>query len=126
MESAYGMAKYHCCFLIRSCVGVERIRYEGIESMKTSLQNLFSPVLGYFESGEGSYSYKGSHRTILVVIGVLFLLLSFVSLAAAIVTLQLAAGLPFLIFFGAGAVCIIVGGLGSNRAVAKLWGNSNG
>lgn len=113
-------------FFIRSYVGVEGIRYEKIEPMKTRLQNLFSPVLGYFESGEGSYSYKGSHRTILIVIGVLFLLLSFVSLAAAIVTLQLAAGLPFLIFFSAGAVCIIVGGLGSNRAVAKLWGNSNG
>lgn len=93
--------------------------------MKTKLQVLFSPVLDYFESGGGDYSYKQSHRTILIVIGILFLLLSFVSLAAAIVTVQLAAGFPFLIFFGAGAVSLIVGGLGSNRAVAKLWGNTN-
>ena len=91
--------------------------------MKTQLQALFAPILNFFESGEGDYSYKDSHRTILVVIGILFLLLSFVSLAAAIVTAQLAAGFPFLIFFGAGGVCFIVGGLGSDRAVAKLWGN---
>lgn len=92
--------------------------------MKSKLQELFSPVLDYFESGEGDYSYKESHRTILVVIGILFLLLSLVSLAAAIVTEQIAAVFPFLIFFSAGTVCVIVGGLGSNRAVAKLWGNS--
>ena len=91
--------------------------------MKTRLQALFSPVLDYFESGEGDYNYKASHRTILVVIGVLFLALSLVSLAAAIMTAQIAAGFPFLIFFGAGAVCVIVGGLGSDRAVAGLWGN---
>ncbi|HEY5734134.1 MAG TPA: hypothetical protein VIU36_05165 [Gammaproteobacteria bacterium] len=93
--------------------------------MKTKLQDLFSPVLGYFESGEGGYSYKQSHRTVLIVMGVLFLMLSFVSLAAAIVTAQVAAGLPFLIFFSAGAVCLIVGGLGSDRAVARLWGNNS-
>ena len=92
--------------------------------MKTRLQDLFSPVLDYFEPDEGNYSYKESHRTILIVIGVLFLILSFVSLAAAIVTAQLSAGFPFLIFFSAGSVCVIVGGLGSNRAVAKLWGNN--
>ena len=92
--------------------------------MKTRLKDLFSPVLDYFESGEGRYNYKESHRTILIVIGILFLLLSFVSLAAAIVTVQLAAAFPFLIFFSAGAVALIVGGLGSNRAVARLWGNT--
>jgi hypothetical protein len=101
--------------------GIGKIRH-----MKTRLQDLFSPVLDYFESGEGGYNYKKSHRTILVVMGVLFLLLSFVSLAAAILTAQIAAGLPFLIFFSAGAVCVIVGGLGSDRAVARLWGNSSG
>jgi hypothetical protein len=92
--------------------------------MKTLLQNLFSPILKLFESDEGEYSYKGSHRTILIIIGVLSLVLSFVSLAAAIVTTELAAVFPFLIFFSGGAVCIIVGGLGSDRAVAKLWGNT--
>ena len=92
--------------------------------MKTRLQEIFSPVLGYFETGEGDYSYKDSHRKILVIVGVLFLGLSFVLLAAAIFTAQPGAAFPFLIFFVAGAVCVIVGGLGSDRAVAKLWGNT--
>lgn len=92
--------------------------------MKTLLRQLFSFVLGYFESGQGQYSYKDSHRTILVVIGVLFILLSLASLAAAIATAQIGAVLPFLVFFGAGLVSVVVGGLGSDRAVATLWGNT--
>ncbi len=91
--------------------------------MKSSLKKLFSPILNIFESDEGDYRYKESHRTILVVVGALFLLLSFASLSAAIITAQLAAALPFIIFFSAGSVCLIVGGLGSDKAVAKLWGN---
>ena len=92
--------------------------------MKTKLQALFSPVLNVFESGDSDYSYKASHRTVMLVIGGLCLLLSLVSLAAAIFTAQLAAAFPFLVFFAAGAICLIVGGLGSDRAVAKLWGNT--
>ncbi|PCJ42700.1 MAG: hypothetical protein COA71_04130 [SAR86 cluster bacterium] len=91
--------------------------------MKKILQNLFSPILNLFENSEGEYSYKKSHRTILIIVGVLFWVLSFFSLMAAMVTAQLAAGLPFIIFFSAGSVCLIVGGLGSNHAVANLWGN---
>ena len=91
--------------------------------MKAQLQKLFSPVLNLFETGEGEYRYKRSHRTILIVVGALFLLLSLVSLAAAFYAAQAAAWLPFIVFFLAGAVCEIVGFLGSDRAVAKIWGN---
>lgn len=93
--------------------------------MKSVLQSLFAPILNIFESYEGEYSYKPSHRTVLIVIGALFLLLSLVSLGAAIVTGQIGAGFPFLIFFSAGTVSLIVGSLGSDRAVAKLWGNTH-
>lgn len=92
--------------------------------MKKSLQRLFSPVLNLFESYEGDYDYKPSHRTILIVIGVLFILLSLVSLTAAVYTAQPGAVFPFLIFFAAGGTSLIVGGLGSDRAVARLWGNT--
>jgi len=91
--------------------------------MKTQLQKLFSPVLNLFEKGDGEYRYKSSHRTILIVVGALFLLLSLVSLTAAFYASQAGAWLPFIVFFVAGAVCEIVGFLGSDRAVAKIWGN---
>jgi len=91
--------------------------------MKTALRNVFSPILNIFESGEGEISYKKSHRTVLIIVGGLFLLLSFISVVAAVATSQLGAAIPFLIFFAAGFVCVVVGSCGSNRAVAKIWGN---
>lgn len=91
--------------------------------MKAYLRTVFSPVLRLFESGEGEYKYKPSYRTILIAVGALFLLLALVSLAAATYTDQPGAWLPFLIFFCASAVCEIVGFLGSDRVVAKIWGN---
>ncbi len=91
--------------------------------MKSVLRNICSPILRLFETGDEAIGYKDSHRTILLVVGVLFLLLSLISLAAAIITSQIAAGFPFVIFFLASSVCLIVGGLGDNSAVSKLWGN---
>ncbi len=91
--------------------------------MKAHLRTIFSPILNLFETGEGEYRYKSSYRTILIVVGALFMLLSLVSLTAAFYTAQLGAWLPFIVFFSAGAVCEIVGFLGSDRAVAKIWGN---
>jgi hypothetical protein len=93
------------------------------ETMKSTMRNILSPVLKYFESGEGEYSYKKSHRTILLIVGGLFIFLSLISLAAAIVVMQLEAVIPFLVFFVVGSTCLIVGGLGTDRAVAKIWGN---
>ena len=91
--------------------------------MKAHLKKIFSPVLNLFEAGDGEYKYKGSYRTILIAVGVLFLLLSLVSLVAAFYTAQVGAWLPFIVFLVAGSVCEIVGFLGSDRAVAKIRGN---
>lgn len=91
--------------------------------MKTRLRKLLAPVLTPLESGEGEYRYKSSHRKILLAVGTLFMVLSVVSAVAAYYAQQAGAWLPFLVFFGVGSVCVIVGSLGSDRAVAKLWGN---
>ena len=91
--------------------------------MKSTMRKLFSPILAYFESGEGAYSYKKSHRTILVIVGSLFLVLSCISIAAIVATLQVGAMIPILVFFLTGLVCLVVGGLGTDRAVAKIWGS---
>lgn len=91
--------------------------------MKAQLRKFFAPILNRFEEGEGEYNYKNSHRTILKIVGTLFLLLSAVSLAAAFATTQTGAALPFVVFFCASSVCLIVGFLGNNRAVARIWRN---
>ena len=90
--------------------------------MKEHLQKIASPILKLFESGDGEYSYKPSHRTILIAVGILFLLLSVVSLVAAFYTSQLAGIISFIVFFAVGAVCEIVAFLGSDRAVGKNLG----
>jgi hypothetical protein len=91
--------------------------------MKAILRKVFAPILNIFERSEGGYNYKSSYRTILNVVGSLFLFLSLASLAAAVSTSQFGAGLPFVIFLCVGSVCLIVGFLGTDKAVAKIWQN---
>jgi hypothetical protein len=91
--------------------------------MKMTLRKLFSPVLNYFESGDSNYVYKPSHRKILLFMGGLSFFLSIISLIASIATNQLAGFLPILVFFIGGFVCVIIGLLGNDHAVAKIWGS---
>ncbi|NVK36571.1 MAG: hypothetical protein HWE18_01480 [Gammaproteobacteria bacterium] len=91
--------------------------------MKTQLRNLFSVILNPLEAGNEPYSYKDSHRTILLAIAVLFTFL------ATLVCVFSAGGetygylIPVVVFGGVAAVGFIVGLLGTDRAVAKIWGN---
>ena len=90
--------------------------------MKKTLQKLFSPLLNRFEPQEGTeFVYKPSHRKILIVVGLLFFVLSSVSLAASIIISEPGALFPTLLFGLLGLVCFVVGFLGSDGAVAKLW-----
>lgn len=88
--------------------------------MKRLLRTLFSPILNIFESGDAPYSYKPSHRTILVVIGVLFS-------GLATLLLWLVQGmeptylLPVFVFGGVGFLSLLIGLMGNERAVAKIW-----
>ncbi|WP_028672420.1 hypothetical protein [Saccharospirillum impatiens] len=91
--------------------------------MKAALRNLFQPLLRVFESGEGEYRYEQSHRKILLAVGVLFLFLSAVSAALALASSQWGGLAPVLVFFLIGLVCEVIGLLGNDRAVAKIWGN---
>ena len=91
--------------------------------MKTTVRNIFSPILNFFESGKEEYNYKKSHRTILIIVGFLFFVLSLISTITAVETSQFGAVVPCVIFFLAGFVCVIVGSCGNDRAVSKMWGN---
>jgi F0F1-type ATP synthase assembly protein I len=91
--------------------------------MKMTLRRLFALLLNYFEAGEGEFNYRKSHRTALIVAGGLFLILSLVSLLAALATAQVGAFIPLFVFAPACLVCLVVGTLGSERAVATIWGS---
>jgi hypothetical protein len=91
--------------------------------MKQRLRQLFSFILKPLESGKVGPSYKDSHRTVLNVVGVLFLVLATVSAAMLVYTGKAGALIPVLVFFGIGGVSLVVGTLGSDAAVSKMWGN---
>ena len=90
--------------------------------MKQILRTIFSPILNIFESGTGPFVYKSSHRTILIFMGGLFS-------GMAMLVLWFAQGedpgyfLPVLIFGGGGLICLLIGLIGTERAVAKIWGS---
>ncbi len=92
--------------------------------MKSILIKLLWPILGRFEKGDGPYSFKASSRNILLIVGVLFGGLSCGSLFVSIQRGEYSAFLPIVVFFGVALVCLVVGALGTDRAVATLWGNA--
>ncbi len=91
--------------------------------MKDLFRKVLWPLLGLFEKGDDPYHYEPSHRAILVVISLLFS-------GLALVVLWMAPGgdwqgvlFPVVVFLSVAFVALVVGCLGSDRAVAKLWGN---
>lgn len=90
--------------------------------MKSVTRSLFSPILNYFEQGSQTVNYKPLNRVILNVVGVLFLLLA-ASIFYLVPSTQAGKYIPIVIFGLASLVCLVVGILGNNRAVAKIWGS---
>lgn len=68
------------------------------------------------------FVYKSSHRIILIAMGTIFsglaTLVFFVAQGE-----ELGYLLPVLVFGGIGLVSLLVGFIGSDRAVAKIWGS---
>jgi hypothetical protein len=87
------------------------------------LRRLFSPLLNVFEQGTDPYLYKSMNRKILIAMGLMFAGLS------AVLTMNIIANetygyfIPVIVFSSVALVSIIVGTLGNERAVAKIWGN---
>jgi hypothetical protein len=94
-------------------------------SLTSSLRRTFWFVLRYFEQGEGNYRFKPMYRWILIVVGLLFGVLCGVSLFLSTGTEGLGFLIPVVIFSTVAAVCLIVGLLGSDRAVARIWGQDD-
>ncbi len=88
--------------------------------MKSFLRRLFSPILNIFESGAEPFNYTSSSRAILIILGSLFVGL------AMLVTIfapksDFSFLLPVIIFGGMGALSLLIGFLGNDRAVSKIW-----
>jgi hypothetical protein len=90
--------------------------------MKKVLRKVFWPILSFFETNEEPGEYKDSYRFVLKIVGVLFLFLSVVSAFAGYSVGQVGALIPVLVFFSVGLVAMVLGLLGSDAAVSKIWG----
>ncbi len=91
--------------------------------MKNIFRKIFSPILSYFEGGEEEYSYKQSHRIILIIVGLLFTILSVAAITVGFMFSLIGAVVPGVIFVAIAITCLVVAFLGNDRAVAKIWGN---
>ena len=91
--------------------------------MKPILRSLFSPILNIFEKGNDAYAYKPLNRKILIFMGGIFsgltaLVLKFIPEGVGISFL-----IPVIVFGSVSIVTLVVGFLGSERAVSKIWGD---
>jgi len=89
---------------------------------KDPFRKLFWPILRFFEKGGTAEGYRPSHRKILFAVGFLFFLLASVSAFFAIVAELLSALFPIVVFLAISLVCAVVATLGSDSAVARIWG----
>ncbi|MFT6465997.1 hypothetical protein [Halopseudomonas sp.] len=94
-----------------------------MHSVNNFARRLFSPLLTPLEGGDQAYTYTPRARLILWVVGLLFLGLG-TALAVFIPRgIDVAVYVPIGVFCLVGFFAIVVAWLGTERAVAKVWGN---
>lgn len=93
--------------------------------MKSSLRKIFAFILSPLEAGDEPYAIKPSHRYVLQAIGGLFALLASIVFVIILRTPDADPGYytPVVVFYTVAILALIVGFLGNDRAVAKIWGN---
>ena len=94
-----------------------------MSAMKQVLIRTFWFILKHFEHGERNYVYKPMNRIILLVVGILFCALAITTLIFSFSTSGYGFLIPLIVFSMVGCVCLVVALLGSDQAVAKIWGN---
>lgn len=87
------------------------------------LRKAFSPILETFEAGTEEYHYKKSHRVILIVMGLIFAILATAVAFMAADADNIGYYIPVVTFALVSLVTLVVGCLGSERAVASIWGS---
>jgi len=90
--------------------------------MKNFLRTLFSPILTFFEKGDESFTHKPLNRKILIFMSIIFLFLACLVGYLSQSSDDLFYLLPVVVFAALAIVGLVVGLLGNDRAVAKIWG----
>lgn len=91
--------------------------------MKKRLKAILQPLLQGLEGGEDAYEYRPIYRKILIAVGALFLVLAGVALYFSLALGELFGLLSTLVFASVSGLSLVAGTLGSDRAVARIWGN---
>lgn len=91
--------------------------------MKNTLRNIFSPILNIFENNNDEFVHRSLNRKIVLFISLVFSLLAFALPAFMPQLIEMGYWFVMLVFGALGFVGLIVGLLGSDKAVAKLLGS---
>lgn len=91
--------------------------------MKSLLRKIFSPILNIFENSEGPYVYKSMSRKILIAMGIMFAGIATLVILYIVKNEAYGYFLPAAVFSTVATVSLVVGFLGNERAIAKIWGN---
>ena len=91
--------------------------------MRDPLRKIFWFILKYFEDDTQVYAYKPMNRIILLVVGFLFSALAIFTFIFSASSEGMGFLIPVIVFLVVGLTCLVVGLLGSDQAVAKIWGN---
>jgi len=91
--------------------------------MKAQFRKIFSLILNIFEQGSEPYAYKPLNRKILIFMGILFSGLIILVLYFLPEDVGFSFLIPVVVFGGIALVTLVVGLLGTDRAVAKIWGD---
>ena len=91
--------------------------------MKNVLKTLFSPILNIFENNNDEFIYRKLNRKIVLFISSVFFLLAFGLPMYMPQLIEMGFWFVMIVFGGLSSVGLIVGTLGSDKAVAKLLGS---
>ena len=91
--------------------------------MKTIFKKIFSPILNIFEKNNDEFLYRSLNRKIVLFISAVFFLLAFVLPFFMPQLFKMGYWFVMIVFGSLSLVGLIVGLLGSDKAVAKLLGS---
>ena len=91
--------------------------------MKNTLRNIFCPILNIFENNNDEFIYRSLNRKIVLFISSVFFLLAFGVPFYMPPLIEMGFWFVMIVFGGLSSVGLIVGSLGSDKAVAKLLGS---
>ncbi len=91
--------------------------------MKKLLKKLFSPILNVFEKNNDEFIYRPLNRKIVLFVSIVFALLAFASPVFMPQLIEMGFWFVMVVFGSLSFVGLVVGLLGSDKAVAKLLGS---